>query len=52
MFIKGKLLVIENVGTGVLDWSVTVPSEDWLQATPLTGKASETAGTVTDYRWW
>ena len=44
---RSKTLVIQNTGTGVLDWTITIPSETWLQVTPLKGKTSEHASTVT-----
>jgi hypothetical protein len=43
-----SILVVENVGMGQLDWSLSVPPEVWLQATPLRGRiSSEQAGSVT-----
>ena len=44
---QSKQLVISNIGTGELIWAVQVPSEDWLAATPLTGKAADQSSTVT-----
>ena len=44
---RSKTLVVQNTGTGVLDWTITIPSETWLQVTPLKGKTSEQASTVT-----
>ena len=43
---QSRSIVIENGGSGDLSWRVTVPSEDWLQVSPLTGRTAEQASTV------
>ena len=41
-----KVLTIQNQGTGQLIWLIGVPTEDWLQVTPLKGNTREVASTI------
>ena len=41
-----KVLTIQNRGTGQLIWSIGVPTEDWLQVTPLKGITREVGSSI------
>jgi formylglycine-generating enzyme required for sulfatase activity len=43
---QSKALVIHNAGTGVLSWSITVPSEPWLRVSPASGRTLGQDGTA------
>ena len=44
---QSKAIVLSNGGTGELSWSATVPSENWISVTPLSGKVTEQATSLT-----
>jgi hypothetical protein len=43
---RDQALTIKNEGTGVLNWSIARPTEDWLQVVPLQGSTAELSSNI------
>ena len=44
---RDKDLLIQNTGTGVLNWTIDAPSEPWLSVAPLEGETRDQPSAVT-----